>query len=92
MKWGQEHQAYARYSLLWLLAYAFLLRVPSEALPAVGGKGDYQSALFLDGDSIILELKRRKNKPGGSRLVRTCWCKESRASVLFDSYESSESH
>ena len=25
---------------------------------------------------MIVVLKKRKNKPGGSRLVRTCWCKE----------------
>ena len=25
---------------------------------------------------MVAVLKKRKNKPGGSRLVRTCWCKE----------------
>ena len=26
------------------------------------------------GDSLVLKLQRRKNKSGGSRLVRGCWC------------------
>ena len=56
----------------------FYLRLPSEALPAVAGKGDHQSSVFMEGDTIVLVLKRRKNKPGGSRLVRTCWCSESK--------------
>ena len=28
------------------------------------------------GDSLVLKLQRRKNKSGGSRLVRGCWCTE----------------
>ena len=49
----------ARYGTLFLLAYAFLLRLPSEALPAVGGKGSGQSAVYRDGDTLVLELTRR---------------------------------
>ena len=72
------HTSYAKFAKLWLFTYAFLLRLPSEALPAVAGKGDHQSSVFMEGDTIVLVLKRRKNKPGGSRLVRTCWCSESK--------------
>jgi len=49
----------ARYGTLFLLAYAFLLRLPSEALPAVCGKGGGQSSLYRDGDTLVLELARR---------------------------------
>ena len=78
MLWCLTHTSFAKFAKLWLFTYAFLLRLPSEALPAVAGKGDHQSSVFLEGDTIVLVLKRRKNKPGGSRLVRTCWCSESK--------------
>ena len=58
---------------LFLVAYAFLLRVPSEALPMVAAKPgnvlDAQSALFLEGDSLTLKLRTRTNKRSGSALV-----------------------
>ena len=66
------------YVMLYLLAYVFLLRVPSEALPAIAfGGGGVQSSLAWDGDALVLQLGRRKNKPEGSRLVRYCWCSSS---------------
>ena len=50
-----EHRHYAT---LFLISYAFLLRVPSEALPMVAAKPDNipdaQSALYLDGESLPL--------------------------------------
>ena len=63
------------YAMLFLLAYAFLLRVPSEAIPVMAGSGE--CCLELEGSQLVLCLKRRKNRPGGSRLVRSCWCSES---------------
>ena len=60
-----------------LFAYVFLLRVPSEALPAVSGKvnvTEAQSVLEVRGEQILLKLQKRKNRPGGSLLTRTCWC------------------
>lgn len=70
---------FKQYGLLFLLAYAFLLRLPSEALPVVTGLVTGQASLFREGETLVLVLRRRKNKPGGSRLVRTCWCSESTA-------------
>ena len=61
-----------RLSMLFLVAYIFLLRVPSEALPLTAHEGS--SCLFLEGGQVVLLLKRRKNKPSGSRLTRACWC------------------
>ena len=59
----------------------FLLRLPSEALPAVAGPVDascgHQSTLCLEGAELVLYLKRRKNKPRASRLVHTCFCRDS---------------
>lgn len=69
------------YSLLFLMAYIFLLRVPSEALPTVlsktGPKQGAQSVLLLEGDELVLYLHKRKNKPAGSILRRGCWCQAS---------------
>ena len=63
--------------MLVLVTYIFMLRMPSEALPMtrgdVGVASTGQSWLYLDGDSLCLQLKRRKNKPEGSLLKRTCW-------------------
>ena len=63
------------------MAYVFLLRVPSEGLPAVkseaGAISRAQSVLCCDGTELLLHLGRRKNKRGGSILRRRCWCKES---------------
>ena len=47
------------FALLFLLAYAFLLRLPSEALPTVVGRNQGQSSLYRDGETLVLDLKRR---------------------------------
>jgi len=62
-------------------------RVPSECWPArVIQSGDdtvfgpaqaEQSEVHVRGDYIVLCLKRRKNRPQGSRLTRRCWCSTS---------------
>ena len=69
-------------SMLWLLAYQFLLRVPSEALPLCRGAVDFcpaqsppQAMAYLDGeDMLCIKLRTRKNKPEGSLLRRSCSC------------------
>ena len=71
-----EQPEYLEYSLLFLLTYAFTLRMPSEAIPVRAGKGDYR--LTTNGEYVILKMARRKNKPEGSKLVRSCWCRESK--------------
>ena len=63
------------FGMLCLFAYAFLLRVPSEALPVTAG-GSGHSVLVRCGDMLILTLTRRNNKPEGSMMERGCWCKE----------------
>ena len=76
-EWADANEEYLRYAWLFLLAYVFLLRVPSEALPAVAGKvfgREAQSVLEHSGEGLRLTLRRRKNKPQGSQLVRSCWC------------------
>ena len=75
------------YALLFLFSYSFLLRGPSEALPAVvSGHGHVactSSMLSIEGDQLVLILKRRKNKPEGSRLARNCSCRKSAASCVY---------
>ena len=65
-------------AMLWLTAYVFLLRVPSEALPLVRGTGSdvgNQATIFLDEEGCVsIRLRRRKNRPGGSLLRRKCAC------------------
>lgn len=69
--------------MLFLTAYVFLLRLPSEALPIVHGVvgvGHGQQAIVVvEHDCIILKLARRKNKPEGSVLKRHCWCSQCEA-------------
>ena len=66
------------YAALYLLAYTFLLRLPSEALPvsmeSVGSAEGKASALYLHEDTLYLKLARRKNKDSGALMKRTCWC------------------
>ena len=81
MLWSLSHRQYTRHAALFLFAYAFMLRLPSEALPVMCGRvsGDKGQATLWKGDNtLVLVLARRKNKPRGSRLVRGCWCSESR--------------
>ena len=68
------------FGVLFLVSYVFMLRLPSEALPMVRGgdgnvdHGQQQSTIFMDGDELCLKLRKRKNKPWGSLLRRSCWC------------------
>ena len=75
--WCSRHPGYERFGVLFLLTYAFLLRLPSEALPMAAGRDSGQASLFLEGDVAVLTLARRKNKPAGSRMSRACWCRQS---------------
>ena len=75
MELGKQREEFRVCSFLFLFAYAFLLRLPSEALPARASKGDY--CLVKEGNFMVCALKRRKNKPEGSRIARGCWCSES---------------
>ena len=69
---------------LWMMSYIFLLRLPSEALPACKGSpdnaqlADKQTLVWREGDVICLRLLRRKNMPHGSgTLRRECTCRGS---------------
>ena len=66
--------------MLYLTTYAFMLRLPSEALPIVVGRvgctsDEEQAVIFVDGDRLVLKLRRRKNRIQGSVLSRACWCR-----------------
>ena len=81
LDWTEDHAEYKRFSQLFLLAYIFLLRVPSEALAATFGRDlchTHQTVLWLEDSKLHINLRRRKNRPGGSRLTRKCWCQHSR--------------
>ena len=68
---------------LWIVAYAFLLRVPSEAIPLRAGDpgvpAAWQAGLFVHGEEMRLRLRTRKNRRQGSLLSRRCWCADSSA-------------
>ena len=68
---------------LFIFTYAFLLRLPSEALPAEVGRAGHMSAsncmVYLEDDALVVVLRRRKNKVNGSTLRRKCWCHTSAA-------------
>ena len=59
LKWCLDAGEHMRYAMLFLMSYIFLLRMPSEALPAVAGRGAGQARLYRDGDGIVLKLARR---------------------------------
>ena len=77
------HEGNHNMAMLFLAGYAFMLRVPSELLPAVVGKdGDAERPLAIGahscmgvcGNEVVLRLSKRKNKVHGSVLRRQCWC------------------
>jgi len=65
-------------AVLYLVSYAFLLRVPSEALPMIkdcsGASHGQQSVISCKKDHVELRLMTRKNKIDGSIMQRSCWC------------------
>ena len=69
-------------AMLYLTAYTFLLRVPSECLPLTAAgdpcatlpKGKHSAIAAVQGDELILRLARRKNRPHGSVIRRGCTC------------------
>ena len=74
-----ESQSYA---MLWLAAYSFMLRVPSEALKMKkGGDGTTgHSVIVAESDKCIaLHLASRKNRQRGSVVRRFCTCKQEEA-------------
>ena len=76
VNWCVENEKWLLYAKLFVFTYAFLLRLPSEALPATAGSQDSQSSLEICGDDIVLRLRRRKNKPSGSVISRRCLCRQ----------------
>ena len=81
MALGNTDPKLREHALLYLFAYAFLLRVPSEAVLATR-EGNLRG-VSIEGDYIILTLAKRKNKLQGSRLVRGCWCAECRETCPY---------
>ena len=57
--WCVGSAEHVQHSVLFLFAYAFLLRVPSEAVPVTHGKGSGPCALYRDGEVLVLDLARR---------------------------------
>ena len=75
---GAETRSFA---MLWLTAYIFLLRLPSEALPMEKGDGyasvDTKSVLHLkDENTVCLTLASRKNRQQCTIIERTCTCEK----------------
>ena len=76
---------------LFLLAWQFLLRVQSEAVPLQYGEvcpqtplpADRHSAVWVDSEFVChLRLRRRKHMPAGSVMSRPCICEGSEKSVF----------
>jgi len=67
--------------MLFLTAYTFLLRVPSEGLPICAHQAEAgleAPVLHVRSGEIELWLPRRKNRLYPTRLVRRCWCEQCR--------------
>jgi len=72
-------QAVKALAMAFLMSYIFLLRLPSECLPVRTQASPVSDSLNkavveVYSDRIVLRLSRRKNKEGGSVLIRKCWC------------------
>ena len=78
---GSQAGAFS-FSILWLVSYTFLLRVPSEAMPICKCDSSVEhseehAALYIEhGRALCLRLKSRKNAPRGCVLKRYCTCSE----------------
>ena len=78
MEWCVQHDRFKKFAAIFILAYSFQLRAPSELLGATIGKGSGPIAIYSEGSRTFLQLRRRKNKIWGSRLWRECTCRVSR--------------
>jgi len=86
LEWARGHTQFESFAMLFLLAYSFLSRLPSEALPVVAGRGtalDAQSVLWKTDTEIILDLRVRKNTNGRCRITRSCLCSEAAVTCPF---------
>jgi hypothetical protein len=79
---GEEDQAT---EMMYLAAYTFMLRVPSEGLPMVNGgcpsealPDGVHSAVAVSGNELMLRLAKRKNRVHGLLLRRACTCPANR--------------
>ena len=87
--WTSDKPRWRHVSLLFVFAYQFLLRVPSEALPVVAGASQsdpkQQAALWKDTENqaLVLTLATRKNKPQGSKITRKCSCSASTSTCAY---------
>ena len=81
------------FAMLWLVSYAFLLRVPSEALPMKkmrpledGADGE-QSIVWREGEEVCLRLRSRKNRRQGSGVMRrACTCAGGKATCMVHTF------
>ena len=67
--------------MVFVAAYAFLLRVPSECLPMAAHcapAGAEVPVFSLRGDEAVLYFPFRKNRLFPTEVVRSCWCCKSR--------------
>ena len=64
---------------LFLFAYVFQLRLPSEALPVAAhrcgaAQVNRKVEIFRDGEFVCVHAERRKNLKQGPLIKRRCWC------------------
>ena len=58
VEFAEAQPQYMEFAALFVMSYCFLLRVPSEAIPAVA-RGEGQSSLRLVDGGMELRLRRR---------------------------------
>ena len=64
-----------------MTSYAFLLRVPSEAIPICAHSASNCNApvMTVSEHELVLSLPKRKNRRTPSVLRRRCWCQQCEA-------------
>ena len=74
-------QQHVRLVSLCMTSYAFLLRVPSEAIPICAHSASNFNApvMTVSEHELVLSLPKRKNRRTPSVLRRRCWCQQCEA-------------
>ena len=80
-QWCLLHEQPTRFAELFLLCYAFLLRLPSEALPVTIGPNSGKASLFNENGELVLVLARRCNRclPLLATIMSRVWQEEQAA-------------
>ena len=77
MEWCVQHDRFKKFAAIFILAYSFQLRAPSELLGATIGKGSGPIAIYSEG-SRTFSIEEEEKQDLGQSVVVECACCASR--------------